>query len=235
MSEDVVPASRRTILITKGFRAALDKVPSFLQRAAFRPLTARSGSEVLTLARTSDPSLILIDYALPDLTADEVCREIRREARLAGVPVVVLGPGDPGWVQHRCGEAGCSLFVADPPDATRLLPRLAAYLNVPHRASRRASVILSVARGAVTSEHLGRSRDLSVGGMRLQTPLQLQQGSYVNLRFHLGEEKEPIVAPGQVVRVFQEDEGVFDVGIRFLSLPHEAEVRIERLLEGIPG
>jgi CheY-like chemotaxis protein len=56
----------------------------------FRVATASSGAECLRLARELSPSVILLDWMLPDMSGGEVLAALSSDADLAHIPVVVL-------------------------------------------------------------------------------------------------------------------------------------------------
>jgi len=231
MVESDAPAPGRTLIISDGMLASLGPTPSFLRRALVFLRAARTGSEVLTLAGTSDPGLLLLDYAMPELRADQVCRKIRAHPRLREVPVIIVGPPEPARIEVSCRRAGCSLFAPAPADFSRLLPRVAEYLGIPARQEERIPVVLTVSYGTVVSEILGRSVNLSVGGILVRTAAPLRTGFFVSLRFLPDSEKKPVLAPGRILRVTPTDEGEYEVAVRFLTLPRESEERIEEFLK----
>ena len=175
--------------------------------------------------------MLLLDYTMPDLRGDEVCRKMRADARLREIPVIIVGPPEPAEIGVSCRESGCSLFTPAPADFPRLLPRVAEYLGIPHRREDRIEVVLSVSYGTVTTEVLGHSVNLSTGGMLVRTPIPLRAGYFVNLKFYPDGKRHPILAPGKILRIAPTEEGEYDVGVQFLALPRESVERIERLME----
>ena len=234
MSEGELLEPRKTLVLSEEVRASLGHLPSFLRRASLHLLAARTGSEALTLARASDSCILILDYELPDARADQICSDLRG-SNTPGVQVVIVGPSEPGEIETLCRQAGCDLFIPTPIDFPDLVTRLADFLDLPARRMDRLPVVLSVSYGRVTSDLLGRSRDLSVGGMCLETATALPEGSYVNLKFFLEADEESIVTPAQIVRVQATDEGLYEVGIRFLALPEESHRRLQRFLENFAG
>ncbi len=55
-----------------------------------RILLAKDGKEGLELAASERPDLILLDFVLPDMKGDEVCRQLRLNQRTAKIPVVLM-------------------------------------------------------------------------------------------------------------------------------------------------
>ena len=60
------------------------------QSADYQIVLAKDGTEGLTLAAAEMPDLILLDYVLPDMKGDEVCRRLQSDKKTAGLPVVLM-------------------------------------------------------------------------------------------------------------------------------------------------
>jgi CheY-like chemotaxis protein len=60
------------------------------QSADYQIVLAKDGTEGLTLAAREMPDLILLDFVLPDMKGDEVCRRLQADAKTAGLPVVLM-------------------------------------------------------------------------------------------------------------------------------------------------
>ena len=56
-------------------------------------LTARDGEEALAIARQAMPDLILLDYMMPKLDGISVCRQIRSDASLPFMPIIMITAG----------------------------------------------------------------------------------------------------------------------------------------------
>lgn len=55
-----------------------------------RILLAKDGKEGLSMAAKEKPDLILLDFVLPDMKGDEVCRRLRADEKTATLPVVLM-------------------------------------------------------------------------------------------------------------------------------------------------
>ena len=53
-------------------------------------ITADSGSEGLRQVRATAPDAVLLDFSLPDITGDEVCRQLREHAETADIPIIMM-------------------------------------------------------------------------------------------------------------------------------------------------
>lgn len=60
------------------------------QSADYQIILAKDGTEGLSLAASEQPDLILLDFVLPDMKGDEVCRRLLSDKQTAGLPVVLM-------------------------------------------------------------------------------------------------------------------------------------------------
>jgi len=78
------------ILVVDDSPTILKLVEITLAKAGFRVSTADCGEVGILAATEHPPDLLLLDYLLPDLNGDDVCRAISGNVALATVPVVVM-------------------------------------------------------------------------------------------------------------------------------------------------
>ena len=91
--------------------------------------TASDGVEALALARQERPDLFVMDVVMPRLDGIEVCREARRDLRLASVPILFLSGH--GEVQDRVRglDEGGDDYLCKPFDLTELKARVRSLLR----------------------------------------------------------------------------------------------------------
>ena len=68
----------------------LSFVQEVLIDAKFDVTTAATGEECLQLAEKEPPDLILLDFVLPDMKGDEVCRKLMENPKTANIRVVYM-------------------------------------------------------------------------------------------------------------------------------------------------
>jgi len=92
-------------------------------------LTAGDGVEALALARQERPDLFVMDVVMPRLDGIELCREARRDLRLASVPILFLSGH--GEVQDRVRglDEGGDDYLCKPFDLTELKARVRSLLR----------------------------------------------------------------------------------------------------------
>ena len=107
----------------------LDHLCNVLSAQGYAILLARSGFDALALAFSKKPDLILLDLFLPDISGEEVCRELRRHAPTAKVPVIMLTVRREEADKVRGLEIGADDYVTKPYSAQVLLARIMALLR----------------------------------------------------------------------------------------------------------
>jgi len=135
-----------------------------LERDGFRCRTASNGPEALREARAVVPDLVVLDLMLPELDGLEVCRQLRRDASTAAVPIIML-TAKSDEVDRVVGlEIGADDYVSKPFSPKELVARVRAVLRRtrPEPAPRvlsQSAVTLDPARHLVTLH--GRSLELT--------------------------------------------------------------------------
>jgi len=113
------------IQITRVLRASLSA-----QRYDVR--TANDPEEALRLFEEWHPDLIVTDLIMPGMTGVELCRAVRRKAR---IPILVLSVRDQEHIKVEALDAGADDYVTKPFNIQELLARIRAHLRrAPERA-----------------------------------------------------------------------------------------------------
>jgi diguanylate cyclase (GGDEF)-like protein len=117
------------ILIIDDSPDARDIAKARLDPEGHSILFARDGASGLASAASQNPDLILLDVDMPDLSGFEVCRRLKEDPALSGIPVIfVSGSGD---ISDRIKglDLGAVDYVTKPFDAFELRARVRAALR----------------------------------------------------------------------------------------------------------
>jgi CheY-like chemotaxis protein len=90
--------------------------------------TARDGREALQKAAALLPDVIVTDLQMPGLDGLDLTRQLKRESRTRGIPVVLCT--SEGSAEWQAREAGCSAFLQKP-CSTDALVRIVRSLQGP--------------------------------------------------------------------------------------------------------
>lgn len=83
-------AATQTILVIDDSLMLLSFVKEILSEERYHVVTAPTAEEGLRACHTSAPALILLDYVLPDMKGDEVCRKLVADPKTSKIPVVYM-------------------------------------------------------------------------------------------------------------------------------------------------
>ena len=100
-----------------------------LQQAGFATTQAHDGASGLTEALTHPPDLIILDLMLPGLLGTEVCRRLRQERAMAGVPVLMLTARGEESDRVTGFEVGADDYVVKPFSVKEVVLRVKALLR----------------------------------------------------------------------------------------------------------
>ena len=78
------------VLVIDDSMMLLSFVKEILGDEGYDVSTAATGEEGLSLSRSVAPDMILLDFVLPDMKGDEVCRRLMADPATAGIPVVYV-------------------------------------------------------------------------------------------------------------------------------------------------
>jgi len=121
--------SKPTILIVEDEVAIITMLRYTLERDGYRIVEARDGEEALIVAAEENPDLILLDWALPNLSGIEVCRRLRSRQETRNVPILMLTARGEETDRIRGLDTGADDYLTKPFSMTELLARLRAVLR----------------------------------------------------------------------------------------------------------
>jgi signal transduction histidine kinase len=105
---------------------------TILTRAGYTVHEAGRGRDAVAIARAIRPHAIVLDVNLPDLDGHEVCRALRADAELSGVPVLMLTVRDNDADVLEGLEAGADDYVAKDSAAEIVLARVRRLIQFRH-------------------------------------------------------------------------------------------------------
>lgn len=117
------------ILIVDDEPDLLELVRVNLSRAGYEVTTAATGTAALEELRAEKPDLVILDLMLPDHSGTEICREIRADAELSDLPVIMLTALTEEVDRVVGFELGADDYVSKPFSPRELVLRVKAVLR----------------------------------------------------------------------------------------------------------
>jgi CheY-like chemotaxis protein len=222
--------SRVLIVDDAGLFQALES--SFLKRTGCTIVRAVGATDLLGKARAQTPDLILLDAAHPGLDVPSCLRELKGDAALRAIPVVVVT--DAAGVAACC-EAGADAALARPLQGGALEMLLCTVGRVVHREQERRGARIRAQVASPAGDVRGVVKDISRSGMflALPRPLPVDVPVRVSMRLPGGAGEERLQAKGVVVRQVGDEPDshlIPGVGVRFVALDELTAARIEHFI-----
>jgi signal transduction histidine kinase/CheY-like chemotaxis protein len=116
-----LPGSAPAVLVIDDDVAVRDLMTRLLEKMGYRAIVASNGPEGLRLARELRPSVITLDVVMPQMSGWEVLAQLKADADLSPIPVIMLTVVDQGALGL---ERGAANYLVKPIDRDRLAEAL---------------------------------------------------------------------------------------------------------------
>lgn len=85
-----------------------------IRMAGHQSVIATTGQEGLAVAAASLPDLVILDIVLPDCDGRDIILGMRRNAKTAAIPIMVITAADELNTELECLAFGATAFVSKP-------------------------------------------------------------------------------------------------------------------------
>jgi uncharacterized protein (TIGR02266 family) len=216
--------SQRKILIVDDAAMFRDLESLFLGRCG-HVLTACDGDEAWDVMHAERPDVVVTDLGMPGMPGDELCRRVKADPDLRRTPVVIVTGRGAGEEHERAVRAGADNIVEKPINRVTLIQAVNQFLRLAVRGLVRVALETDVriAAPAVGFDVWARSRNVSRGGMFVESERDLPPDSEVQLEFALPESHAALAPTAKVVwRRPVPEAGFAGLGLQFLKLDGES-------------
>ncbi|HNH82823.1 MAG TPA: hybrid sensor histidine kinase/response regulator [Acidobacteriota bacterium] len=118
------------ILVVDDNPTNLDLLSGLLQDHQFHVRAVTSGRLALTVARTFQPALILLDINMPQMNGFEVCTQLKADPATCDIPVIFISALDETMDKVRAFEVGGVDYVTKPFQIEEVLARVNSQLRI---------------------------------------------------------------------------------------------------------
>jgi len=128
---DKLESTVTRILVIDDDRHVVDMLLDLLSRdARFEIKAGSTGFEAGLLARDFLPDVILLDFKLPDINGDVVCRTVRAQPELSHTKIIIIsGVADENEIDELMA-AGADAFIQKPFSISAVVDRITTLVNI---------------------------------------------------------------------------------------------------------
>lgn len=216
------------VLLVDDVDLFLELERSYLEGCGYDLITASSGEEALSRLDKVAPDILLLDFYMPGINGDDVCRTIRRNPRWHKLPVLMVTAAGKVEEIQRCLAAGCDDYITKPVNKLELREKVARLLGkIKRRTAERVIVDMPAQLRDGATEHQARTEDLSVTGARIRSSVALEENSTIRISFELPE-GETLSLYGRVKRITDAESA--KTGVYFLYPDQKSKRDLDRLV-----
>jgi len=117
------------ILLVEDNEMNRDMLSRRLERRGFEVIMALDGAQGVKMARSENPTLILMDMSLPVMDGWTATRTLKDDPSTARIPVIGLSAHAMSSDLDKALEAGCDDYDTKPIDLIRLLEKMQTQLD----------------------------------------------------------------------------------------------------------
>ncbi len=128
---DQLDSGKKRVLVVDDDQAIVDMFTDLLGRdGRFEVRTASTGYEAGIITEQFRPDVLLLDFKLPDVNGNVVCKTIRANPNYEHIKIIIIsGVADPDEIA-ALRSAGADEFIAKPFDINSVIARMTELLKV---------------------------------------------------------------------------------------------------------
>jgi CheY-like chemotaxis protein len=115
------------ILIVEDNDAISDVLKELFQMIGYRCMIRRTAIDAHQLVKDYQPSLVIVDYLLPDMNGGELCGQIKRDPATKDIPVIICSAYPK--VLLSLGTYGSDAFIPKPFNLSELTQKIEQLLE----------------------------------------------------------------------------------------------------------
>ncbi|MFH1202060.1 MAG: response regulator [Candidatus Omnitrophota bacterium] len=119
------------ILIADDNKEALGILEKRLKQNNYSVLAVTSAKEVLRLAQSDKPDLMLLDIVMPDMDSYTLVAALKKDRSLADIPIIFITGKEllPQGIEKRISELGVSDYIMKPCSFEDILEKIKKILG----------------------------------------------------------------------------------------------------------
>jgi signal transduction histidine kinase/ActR/RegA family two-component response regulator len=127
---DVTSGRSWKILLAEDNEANSNSMSSFLKAKGYQTILAKNGLEVINLAQSHLPDLILMDIQMPKMDGLDAITHLRNHPQTSEIPIVAVTALAMSGDREKCLNAGANEYLSKPVKLKQLATTIQQFLGV---------------------------------------------------------------------------------------------------------
>ncbi len=119
----------KKILIVEDNELNMKLFKDLLEVHGIDTVETRNGSNVLELAHSEKPDLILMDIQLPEISGLDITKMLKADEALKPIPVIAVTAFAMKGDEEKIREGGCEDYISKPISVTNFLETIQKHLG----------------------------------------------------------------------------------------------------------
>jgi CheY-like chemotaxis protein len=120
------------VLVVDDDEFTCDAIRRLLTRMGYATACAQSGSDALDLLEQVRPSVIVLDWMMPQMDGIQVLKKLRADPKTRDVPVLIYSAADDATMQRQAAKLGAQECVLKSGGFYPLYERIERYASATH-------------------------------------------------------------------------------------------------------
>lgn len=129
VKKGMIAEMAKTVLIVEDNELNMKLFHDLLEAHGIETIQARSGVNVMEIARENKPDLILMDIQLPEVSGLEVTKWLKEDDELKSIPVIAVTAFAMKGDEQKIREGGCEDYISKPISVTDFMETIGKHLN----------------------------------------------------------------------------------------------------------
>ena len=127
--EEEKAAAAPTIMVVDDSLTVRKITGRLLAREGFQVVTAKDGVDALEQLQETLPDVMLVDIEMPRMDGFDLTRNVRADARLKHIPIIMISSRTAEKHQNYAKEIGVNVFLGKPFQEDELLGHIAGFVK----------------------------------------------------------------------------------------------------------
>ena len=118
----------KKILIVDDEKDIVETLAFMLKTKGFECICAYDGEEGLSLAKSSNPDLIILDVMMPKINGYKICRLLKFDNKYKNIPIIMITARSQDEDKIIGEETGADEYITKPFEFSEVLEKINKYL-----------------------------------------------------------------------------------------------------------